>query len=276
MAVDSTGMYVLLAGRRNLGIKNLSDSAEVLKKFPRQSKYEVGAAEWNPHPQYRELCAISSNQRVEVLSWSKGGLSLTHTLCAHTRVISDLNWHQFDQNLLASCSIDTFTHIWDLRDSRRPSISLSTVAGTTQVRWNRLSRFLLATAHDGDVKLWDQRKGTAPVQYITAHLANIHSLDWSPHNENLITTASQDCTVKFFDTTNPRRAENILTSSAPVWRARYTPFGNGLLMVVVPPMRRGDNSLLLWNLSNSSAPVHSFVGHTDVVLEFAWRRIPGG
>lgn len=44
-------------------------------------------------------------------------------------------------------------------------------AGATQVRWNRLSRYLLATAHDGDIKLWDQRKGTAPVQYIAAHLA---------------------------------------------------------------------------------------------------------
>lgn len=43
-------------------------------------------------------------------------------------------------------------------------------------------------------------------------------------------------------------------------------------MVVVPPMRRGENSLLLWNLSNHSAPVHTFVGHTDIVLEFEWRR----
>jgi hypothetical protein len=46
-------------------------------------------------------------------------------------------------------------------------------AGATQVRWNRLSRYLLATAHDGDIKLWDQRKGTAPIQYIAAHLAKV-------------------------------------------------------------------------------------------------------
>lgn len=46
-------------------------------------------------------------------------------------------------------------------------------AGANQVRWNRLSRNLLATAHNGDIRLWDQRKGTAPVEYITAHLANV-------------------------------------------------------------------------------------------------------
>jgi WD repeat-containing protein 59 len=34
---------------------------------------------------------------------------------------------------------------------------------------------------------------------------------------------------------------------------------------------RGDNSLLLWNNSNQSAPVASFTGHNDVVLDFTWR-----
>ncbi|GFG32156.1 hypothetical protein Cfor_09334, partial [Coptotermes formosanus] len=259
--------------RRYLAIKNLDDSSDTLHKIPRHSKYEVGAAEWNPSSINKDLCAISSNQRVEILSWQSGGdLVQTQTLRSHTRVVSDLNWHQFDPNLLASCSIDTFIHVWDIRDQRRPSLSLSAVAGATQVRWNRLSRYLLATAHDGDIKLWDQRKGTAPVQYIAAHLAKIHGLDWSPAHENQLATASQDCTVKFFDITNPRRAESILTTSSPVWRARYTPFGEGLITVVVPQLRRGENSLLLWNIANQTAPVHTFVGHTDVVLEFEWRK----
>lgn len=272
MAVDWTGVYVLLAGRRYLGVKNLDDPSDNLRKFPRQSKYEVGTAEWNPSSSHSHLCAISSNQKTEVLSWTSGELIVMHALGWHTRVISDLNWNRFDPNVLASCSIDTFTHIWDLRDARRPCTSLSAVVGATQVRWNRQSRYLLATAHNGDIKLWDQRKGTAPVQYITAHLANIHGVDWSPNQENQLATSSQDCTVKFFDITNPRRPESVLTAPSPVWRARYTPFGDGLLMVVVPPMRRGENSLLLWNLSNPNSPVHTFVGHTDVVLEFAWRK----
>ncbi|XP_069692365.1 GATOR2 complex protein WDR59 isoform X2 [Periplaneta americana] len=273
MAVDWSGVYALLAGRRYLAIKNLDDSSDTLHKIPRHSKYEVGAAEWNPSSANKNLCAISSNQRVEILSWQPSGdLVQTHTLRSHTRVVSDINWHRFDPNLLASCSIDTFIHIWDIRDQRRPSLSLSAVAGATQVRWNRLSRYLLATAHDGDIKLWDQRKGTAPVQYIAAHLSKIHGLDWSPTHENQLATSSQDCTVKFFDITNPRRAESILNTSSPVWRARYTPFGEGLITVVVPQLRRGENSLLLWNIANQTTPVHTFVGHTDVVLEFEWRK----
>lgn len=64
----------------------------------------------------------------------------------------------------------------------------------------------------------------------------------------------------------------MLTTNAPVWRARYTPFGNGLITVVVPQLRRGENSLLLWNTANRATPVHTFVGHKDVVLEFGWRK----
>lgn len=37
-------------------------------------------------------------------------------------------------------------------------------------------------------------------------------------------------------------------------------------------LRRGENSLLLWSLSDLSNPVHSFLGHNDVVLEFDWKR----
>lgn len=209
---------------------------------------------------------------MEVLTWHSQELIQTHSLRAHTRVITDLNWHRSDPNLLASCSVDTFIHIWDLRDARRSSLSLSAIAEASQVRWNRISPHILATSHDGDIKIWDQRKGTAPIQYVTAHLSKIHGLDWNPNSETQLATSSQDNTVKFFDMTNPRRAEYVLTTNAPVWRARFTPFGNGLITVVVPQLRRGENSLLLWNTANRSTPMHTFVGHRDVVLEFEWRK----
>ncbi|XP_076764679.1 WD repeat domain 59 isoform X1 [Xylocopa sonorina] len=275
MAVDATGNYVLLAGRRCFAVKHLDEGADTLKKFQRQSKYEVSSAEWNPISINSHLCAVSSNTRIEILSLigtSGYDLQTTNSLKAHTRVVSDLNWHPKEPDIIASCSIDTFIHIWDIRDQRRPSLSLSAVAGSSQVRWNTLSPNMLATAHDGDIKIWDQRKGNSPMQYIAAHLTKIHGLDWCPFQQNQLATSSQDCTVKIFDISNPRRAESILTTNSPVWRARYTPFGEGLVTIVVPQLRRGENSLLLWNTTNLSAPIYTFVGHTDVVLEFQWRH----
>lgn len=48
------------------------------------------------------------------------------------------------------------------------------------------------------------------------------------------------------------------------------PFSNGLVTVMVPQLRR-ENSLLLWSTLDLNNPVHAFVGHDDVVLEFQWR-----
>lgn len=156
------------------------------------------------------------------------------------------------------------------------------MSGATQVGFNRVSGNLIATAHDGDLRIWDIRKGSRPVQYITAHLNRIHGINWSHTQDYTLITASQDGSVKFFDINNPRRAERIITtaSPAPVWRARYTPpcFQDGLITIIVPHVGSADtneNSLLLWNNSRSqsqSTPVCQFVGHTDVILDFAYRH----
>lgn len=173
-----------------------------------------------------------------------------------------------------------------MRDPKKPVLSLSAVcmSGATQVGFNRVSGNLIATAHDGDLRVWDYRYHRNPIQYITAHLNRIHGINWSHEQETHLVTASQDGSVKFFDIQNPRRAERIITTAAPtpVWRARYTPspFKDGLVTIIVPhphlgSSECGENSLLLWNNSNTSqspSPVCSFQGHTDVMLDFAFRN----
>lgn len=163
---------------------------------------------------------------------------MSHSLRAHGRAITGLDWHRFDPNIIATSSVDTYVNIWDIRDTRRPTLMLHNVSESSQVRWNRISQNIFATAHDGvynyylstntnlyycligDIKIWDQRKGNYPLQYISAHLEKIYGLDWSPHVEHQIASASQDNAVKFFDTTNPRKPDFVLTTGSPVWRAR--------------------------------------------------------
>lgn len=269
------------SSRKHIAIKNLEESdLEAPRKFPRHSKYEVGVAAWNPTSLNRHLCLVASNQRVEVVAWGPATLAQTHSLRAHTRSVADAEWHRTDAHVLASCSADAFIHVWDIREPRRPALSLSAVAPATQVRWNGRDAALLATAHDGDVKLWDERKGTAPVHYIAAHLAPIHGLRWCPTRPDELATASHDGTVKLFDVGagSTRRPHAVVSTGAPVWRVRYTPFGRGLVTVVLPQLRRGagaENGLLMWSLAEAPSPVHTFVGHSDVVLEFDWRPRPG-
>lgn len=77
--------------------------------------------------QFNCFLLLQTSQLIEVITWRSGIPTLIHSLRAHTRVITDIDWHMKHPHLLASCSIDTFTHLWDLRDPRKPILSLSAV-----------------------------------------------------------------------------------------------------------------------------------------------------
>ncbi|KAF4091874.1 hypothetical protein AMELA_G00041460 [Ameiurus melas] len=270
MSVDCLGHYAVLSGRRFLYVVNLEAPSEAPRKIARQSKWDVGTVQWNPHKTEAHLFAASSNQRVDLYVW-RDGCGESHTsLQGHTRVISDLDWSWFEPELLVTSSVDTYIYIWDTRDTRKPTGALSAVAGASQVKWNKKNQHCLASSHDGDVRIWDRRKPNTAVEYVAAHLSKIHGLDWHPDNEYILATSSQDNSVRFWDYRQPRKYLNILSCQVPVWKARYTPFSNGLVTVMVPQLRR-ENSLLLWSTLDLNSPVHAFVGHDDVVLEFQWR-----
>ncbi|KAM8946014.1 GATOR2 complex protein WDR59 [Pelodytes ibericus] len=271
MSVDCQGQLAVLSGRRFLYIVNLDAPTEGPRKISRQSKWDIGTVQWNPHESYTHFFAASSNQRVDLYQWKDGIGDISSSLLGHTRVISDLDWSGFEPDLLVTSSIDTYIYIWDIKDTRKPAVSLSAVAGASQVKWNKKNPNCIATSHDGDVRIWDRRKPSTAVEYIAAHLYKIHGLDWHPDNEHILATSSQDNTVKFWDSRQPRKNFSMLTCQVPVWKARYTPFSHGLVTVMVPQLRR-ENSLLLWNALDLHSPVHIFVGHDDVVLEFQWRK----
>ncbi|XP_076003001.1 GATOR2 complex protein WDR59 isoform X1 [Genypterus blacodes] len=270
MSVDCLGSNAVLSGRRFLYMVNLEAPSEAPRKIGRQSKWDVGTVQWNPHKSEAHIFAASSNQRVDLYSWKDGCGGVHTSLQGHTRVISDLDWSCFEAECLVTSSVDTYIYVWDTRDTRKPTLALSAVAGASQVKWNRKNPSLLASSHDGDVRIWDKRKPNTAVEYVAAHLSKIHGLDWHPDNEFILATSSQDNSVRFWDYRQPRKYLKILSCQVPVWKARYTPFCNGLVTVMVPQLRR-ENSLLLWNTLDLNSPVHAFVGHDDVVLEFQWR-----
>ncbi|XP_047436944.1 GATOR complex protein WDR59 isoform X2 [Mugil cephalus] len=270
MSVDCLGSHAVLSGRRFLYMVNLEDPSEPPRKIGRHSKWDVGSVQWNPHRSEAHVFAASSNQRVDLYSWRDGCGEAQTSLQGHTRVISDLDWSWFEPEFLVTSSVDTYIYIWDTRDTRKPTVALSAVAGASQVKWNRKNQNLLASSHDGDVRIWDKRKPNTATEYVAAHLSKIHGLDWHPDHEFILATSSQDNSVRFWDYRQPRKYLNILSCQVPVWKARYTPFSNGLVTVMVPQLRR-ENSLLLWSTLDLNSPVHAFVGHDDVVLEFQWR-----
>lgn len=94
--------------------------------------------------------------------------------------------------------------------------------------------------------------------------------------ENHLVTCSLDRTIKFWDyLKDVDEPDHVIHASFPVWRARHTPFGYGLLAMP----QRGDHDLHLYDRRNSrtegvkqtTSTVHKFGGHDDQVKEFLWR-----
>ena len=149
-------------------------------------------------------------------------------------------------------------------------------AGATQVKWNRQAPHILASSHDKFLRIWDDRWGAQPLRSIKAHSTKIYGVDWDRLDTRQVATCGLDNSIKLwrFDEEHDIPSKTI-TTPFPVWRARHTPFGNGLLALP----QRGDQNLHLYDRSLESEglpdgmtpPVHQFTGHRDLVKEFLWR-----
>ncbi len=158
-----------------------------------------------------------------------------------------------------------------------------------------MSGKLMASAHDGEIRIWDIRKDSVPVKYMTAHYQNIFSLDFSPikvsitiatiknssvvlFQANQLVSSSADKRIKMWDVGSEEAGipvnELKEPNDCPVTKVQYTPFGDGLVTLVsIPPAIREINNLSLWSASSHrNTPVHNVYGHTDVVQEFCWRN----
>jgi len=147
MSVDRTGDIVLLASKRALQFVRISrfetnpkDPKHYTHKTPRKNvKWEVTAAQWNPHPQQRSKFVITRNQLADIFDYGDGCVTLTDVLESHTRAITDLDWSPFDGNLLLTCSSDSNAFLWDTRECRSPAQIYDSLQSASQVKWNKVS-----------------------------------------------------------------------------------------------------------------------------------------
>lgn len=240
--------------------------------------------QWSPFASRDYWVVSTSNQKA--LVWNLGMAntrsSVEHVLHAHTRAITDINFSAHHPDVLATCAVDSFVHCWDLRYPARPAMTFCDwFASATQVKWNRQNSHVMASCHDKFLRIWDDRKGAHPLRSIEAHDTKIYGVDWNRTETTKLMTCSLDRTIKLWDyekntdDSQKHAPDQVLHTPFPVWRARYTPFGFGLLAMP----QRGDYDLHLYDRrhleseqdSYISPAVYQFGGHENQVKEFLWR-----
>jgi hypothetical protein len=270
-----------LTGRSRDGLLIIDlDSLYALpRRLTHHSLWDVADVQWSPFPSKDFWIVSTSNQKALVwnLHLYSAHAPIEHVLHAHSRAITDINFSAHDPEMLATCAVDSFVHCWDLRHPAKPAMTFADWnAGATQVKWNRQDPNIIASSHDKYLKIWDKRKGANPLRTIEAHSTKIYGVDWNRTRMTGIVTCSLDRTIKFWDYSKAYdEPERVIRTSFPVWRARHTPFGWGVLAMP----QRGDYDLHLYDrrLPDDGPkeayvqPVHSFGGHKDNVMEFLWR-----
>ncbi|WVO15839.1 hypothetical protein L204_103501 [Cryptococcus depauperatus] len=287
ISISPSSRDVCLASKKGLYILDLANLNNAPRFVPQGGAWQIADVQWSPHPSTAHLILSTSSQKLIV--WDlKAVRPLLKSFDAHSRAITDINWHFINPNLMATVSMDSGIRGWDLRCFDTPVMRLCDWgAAGTQVKWNRRQENLLATAHGKLVHIWDNRKGSLPVTTIRAHDSKIYGIDWDRVCRHKLVTCSLDRTIKFwtvpqlggefelksghhFDLTPPHLPSYTIYTHYPVWRARNLPFGQGILSLP----QRGENALEMFGM-DSTDPVESFEGHENVVKDFVWRMRGG-
>ncbi|KAK9239755.1 WD40-repeat-containing domain protein [Lipomyces kononenkoae] len=280
MSISPSGRDVVLASRSGLYVVDLDDPYCPPRFLRHTTLWEVADVQWSPHAAKYTWVISTSNQKAMVWNMALPSRNaIEHVLHAHTRAITDINFHAHDPERLATCAVDAFVHCWDMRTPSKPVQSFCDWrAGATQVKWNRQNPHVIASSHDRYVHIWDDRMGAQPLRSISAHSTKIYGVDFDRVAETSLITCSLDKTIKFWDYSNEKdEPVRVITTDFPVWKARHTPFGDGCCIM---PQRGGKNGLyIVYNKSEQVTepmkPVAKFIGHTEPIKEFLWRTRGG-
>ncbi|KAG8528678.1 uncharacterized protein KY384_006365 [Bacidia gigantensis] len=278
-SISPCGRDIVLASKEGLHIIDLDSPYAPPRYLPHKTPWEVPDVQWSPFASRSYWIVSVSNQKA--LVWNVGLVnarsSVEYVLHAHSRAITDMNFSAHHPDILATTSIDSYIHCWDLRNPIKPAMTFADwYAGGTQVKWNRQDSHIVASSHDKYLKIWDTRKGATPLKKIDAHATKVYGVDWDRMNTQKVATSSLDSTIKIWDYKKTETSpEKVLRTPFPVWRARYTPFGHGLMAL---PQRK-DYALHLYDLNEKydqsdeglAKPVYKFGGHQNRVKEFLWR-----
>ncbi|WFD34950.1 hypothetical protein MCUN1_001796 [Malassezia cuniculi] len=311
---------VVLADKTGLFVIDLENPYALPRFLAHRTTWDVADIQWNPHIARSEWIASTSNEKLVVwnLNRSAAQTQSPTTAAPHPgaiRMPSDKTIRmdirppltkmttsgniptvrhaqfagprstavEYWLEVLASCGVDTWAWVWDLRTPRKPVQGYTSWnASMSQVKFSKGVTHRIAVSCDNKVHIWDKRHGAVPLATIEAHRSKIYGLDWSPYAgyelDHLI-TCSLDGTVKHWNLMSESSLDSMANESVitqpeitleadyPIWRAKHLPFGSGIMTVA----HRGDTVPNMWASNQLKRPVARFQGHTDSVKEFLFR-----
>jgi coronin-1B/1C/6 len=199
-----------------------------------------------------------------VYPWSapKGRIDPKLPLVAgHKSAVLDLDFHPFNDNIIASVSEDCTAKIWQIPTEGLTNTLLDPVqtlnghkrkVGTA--KFNPVADNLLATSSaDFSVKIWDIVSGNASISVDGQHSDLILSVDWN-NNGSLLATSSKDKKIRVVD---PRGNTVVAEAEghAGVKGSRLTWLGNKEKIFSCGSTKTSEREYCLWDPRDFSKPL---------------------
>ncbi|XP_062999412.1 coronin-7 [Elgaria multicarinata webbii] len=124
-------------------------------------------------------------------------------LCCHSDVVTDFDFSPFDQQLLATGSVDATVKVWHLLDpdldlSSSPHVTLGPEGGQVDVLlFHPTADGILASGAQRAVKVWDVKQRQALAE-LEPHEDQVQSLAWKLDG-SLLGTSCKDKKLRIFD-----------------------------------------------------------------------------
>eukprot|EP01135_Chromosphaera_perkinsii_P003316 Nk52_evm16s240 gene=Nk52_evmTU16s240 len=174
----------------------------------------------------------------------------------HKGPVSSLDFNHFQNNLLASSSVNSEIYIWDLQKPQTPmtpGASAQPAADITCVRWNKSVEYILgSTSINGTATVWDLRT-SRPVISISDpnNMFRCKCIEWNPDVATLLTTASEDDRVPVIRVWDLRNAyspvKNLEKHSRGILSMSWCPKDANMLLSCGK-----DNRTLVWDPESSN------------------------
>lgn len=224
------------------------------------------------------LALATNSPEVRIVSVDTQSLTI---LTGHSDIVICID-ASFDGIWLASAGKDNVARIWKwTADSDDGGFqlyatfkghlgSIGGVALSKLVEHNGFPRFMITGSQDMTVKRWavpklslvsfdEPAEVTKPVYTKKAHDKDINAVDISP-NDELFATASQDRTVKVWDSEEGEVVGILRGHKRGVWSVKFSTYDKFIVT------GSGDKTVKVWSIRDFTC-VKTFEGHTNSVLK---------
>jgi WD40 repeat protein len=182
-------------------------------------------------------------------------------ISGHKQPVLDIDFHPFNDNLVASVSEDCYAKIWGIPEGGLKETltePLQTLSGHRRkigtARFHpTANNVFLTSASDFAVKVWDIEKGKDILSVEAQHSDIINACEWN-FNGSLVATACKDKKIRLVD---PRH--NSVSGEAEAHQgtksARVIFLGNKEKMLSVGFTKTSEREYALWDPKKLSEPI---------------------